>query len=57
MPLAILVRLLDLGQRQELVAHVDKDLALLAPAQREAEDFSVEGKRLLDVADFRARCD
>ena len=47
MPLAILVWLLDLGQRQELVAHVDKDLALLAPAQREAEDFS-RRQRLVD---------
>src|SRR4029077_1059996 len=52
MALAIRVRRFGLHQRQKLVAHVDEGLGLAAPAQREAEDFSVEGERLLDVADF-----
>ena len=52
MALAIRVRRLFLHQREELVAHVDEGLGLAAPAQREAEDFSVEGERLLDVADL-----
>src|SRR5262245_35689389 len=53
MPAAVPVRLLGLAQRQELVAHIDESLALAAAAQREAEDAAVEGKCLLDVADFK----
>ena len=41
-----------LGQRQELVAHVDERHPPGAAAQREVEQAAVELERLLDVADL-----
>ena len=53
MPRAILVLRLGLHECQELVAEVDEGRSFAAAAQREAEDFSEESQRLLDVADFK----
>src|SRR5215213_796204 len=42
-----------LGQREELVAHVEKRHSSRAAAELEIEDAAVEGHRLLDVADLQ----
>ena len=39
-----------LGEREELVAHVDERHARCPAAQLEVEEPAVEGERLLDVA-------
>jgi hypothetical protein len=50
----VLVRRLRaaLGQRDELVAHVDERHGVAAPAQGEFEQLPVERERRLDVADL-----
>jgi hypothetical protein len=53
MPLIVLMRLGDLGQGDELVAHVDEGLAFAFAAQAEIENGAVEGQRFLDIADLQ----
>src|SRR4051812_6649945 len=53
MPLPILVRRLGFHQRQKPIAEIDEGLTVAAPAQAEVENASIEGKRLLDVTDFK----
>src|SRR5579885_3324299 len=49
-PLPVLVRRLGLHERDELVAHVDKGLALAAAAELELENLPIEIERCIDIA-------